>query len=541
MVERWRTALATGEPYEHEARVRRADGEYRWMVHREVPLHDEQGNILKWYSSSIDIEDRKRAEDALRQSEDHLRLLIDTIPVMAWSLTPDGIVDFLNQRWLDYAGLSFEQYLADPTSPVHPSDFPRALEYGRARMAQGEGFDDEVRLRRADGEYRWFLVRTAPLHDERGNLVKWFGVSIDIEDSKRAEDELRLAYQRLSYHVENTPLAVIELDKDLFIKRWSKRAEEIFGWNTSEALGKNVYDPDFPIIYTEDIPAVDKINEELTKGIVNRNLSLNRNYTKDGNVIYCEWYNSVLRDEQGNVITILSLVHNVTERKKADETLQQSYEEIRRLTEHLQKIREEERTSIAREIHDELGQQLTAIKMDVAWIDKRTPEETTDIKRKLKNIIELLDGSNQSIRRILSELRSRILDDNGLVEAIEWLGRLFSEATGIPVKFTTPEKDIKVSEQTATCIFRVCQEAFTNITRYALAKNVSISIKIIEENIILIIEDDGIGFDTASVQNKKTFGILGMKERVLSLAGKFELISSPGKGTKITISLPYKV
>ena len=211
------------------------------------------------------------------------------------------------------------------------------------------------------------------------------------------------------------------------------------------------------------------------------------------------------------------------------------------MTEHLQKIREEERKNIAREIHDELGQQLTAIKMDVAWIDKKTPEETTDIKRKLKNIIALLDGSNQSIRRILSELRPRILDDHGLLEAIEWLGRQFTEATGIPVKFTTPEKDIKVSEQIATCIFRVCQEAFTNITRYALAKNVSISIKIIEENIILIIEDDGIGFDTASVQNKKSFGILGMKERVLSLGGKFELVSSPGKGTKITVSLPYSI
>src|SRR5258708_34844134 len=152
--------------------------------------------------------------------------------------------------------------------------------------------------------------------------------------------------------------------------------------------------------------------------------------------------------------------------------MKQSYKEIRRLTEHLQKIREEERTSIAREIHDELGQQLTAIKTDVAWIDKKTAEETTDIKRKLKNIIELLDGSNQSIRRILSELRPRILDDYGLAEAIEWLSRQFTETTGIPVKCTTPEKDIKVSEQIATCIFRVCQQAFTNITRHALAKNV---------------------------------------------------------------------
>jgi PAS domain S-box-containing protein len=360
-----------------------------------------------------------------------------------------------------------------------------------------------------------------------------------IAERKKAEDELRLAYQRLSYHVENTPLAVIEFNKDLFIKRWSKRAEEIFGWKVSEALEKNVYDPDFPIIYEEDIPAVDTINEQLKKGIVNRNLSLNRNYTKDGNIIYCEWYNSVLRDEHGNVITILSLVDNVTERKKTEEALKQSYEEIRQLTDYLQNIREEERRNIARELHDELGQQLTAIKMDIVWIDKKIPEETIDIKRKLKNIIELLDGSNQSIRRILSELRPRMLDDYGLLEAIEWLSRQFSETAGIPVKFTTTQRDIKVSEKIATCIYRVCQEALTNITRYSHAKNISNSIKIIEGNIILIIEDDGIGFDVALAQNKKSFGILGMKERVLSLGGKFELVSSPGKGTKITVSLPY--
>jgi PAS domain S-box-containing protein len=474
---------------------------------------------------------------ALRKSEDHLRLVIDTIPTMAWSIQPDGTVDFVNQRWLDYAGKgAFE----NPTRIVHPHDLPHVMESWLVNKAAGKTSEEEMRLQGVDGEYRWFLVRTAPLRDEAGSIVKWYGISINIEDSKRAEDELSLAYQRLSYHVENTPLAVIEWDKDLFIKRWSTHAEEIFEWTASEALGKNLYSPDFPIIYKEDIQEVNKITEQLKKGYLNRNLSLNRNYTKNGKVIYCEWYNSALRDEQGNVITILSLVLNVTERKKTEETLRQSYEEIRRLTEHLQKVREEERKNISREIHDELGQQLTAIKMDVAWIDKKIPEETPDIKRKLKNMITLLDGSNQSIRRILSELRPRILDDHGLLEAIEWQGRQFSEATGIPVKFTTLEKDLKVSELLATCIFRVCQEAFTNITRYAQAKNISNSISITGENIVVIIEDDGIGFDTTSVQSKKTFGILGMKERVLSLGGKFELVSSPGKGTKITVSLPYE-
>ena len=134
--------------------------------------------------------------------------------------------------------------------------------------------------------------------DAQGNAVRMCGVSQDVTERRQAEDKLRLAYQRLSYHVANTPLGVIEWDKDLFITRWSAQAEKIFGWKASEAVGKNIYGRDFPLIYAEDKPRVDKIINELTDDLVNRNFSLNRNYRKDGSVIYCEWYNSVLRDDK---------------------------------------------------------------------------------------------------------------------------------------------------------------------------------------------------------------------------------------------------
>ena len=164
-----------------------------------------------------------------------------------------------------------------------------------------------------------------------------------------------------------------------------------------------------------------------------------------------------------------------------------------------------------------------------------------EIKQKLKNVIGLLDGSNQSIRRILSELRPGILDNRGLLEALEWLGRQFTATTGIPVHFNTTESEIKLPEPIATCIFRVYQEALTNITRYAAARKVDTSLQISDDVIIVHIDDDGKGFDPAAVQNNKSFGILGMKERVLSNGGKLELISSPGNGTKIIISLPAKI
>lgn len=247
-----------------------------------------------------------------------------------------------------------------------------------------------------------------------------------------------------------------------------------------------------------------------------------------------------LKGAEGKIISLLGVTRDITERKKAAEEIKNTTEQLRQLTSHLQKVREEERKRIGREIHDELGQQLTAIKMDIVWIDKKTPEETIAVKSKLKNIITLLDESNLSVRKILNELRPGILDDHGLLEALQWHGQQFTANTGIPVEFTTAETEVKLSEPIAICIFRVYQESLTNITRYAGANKVLTSLSINDDNIIVTIEDDGKGFDITSVKNKKSFGILGMKERIRSLDGKFELVSSPGKGTKIIITIPRK-
>ena len=249
------------------------------------------------------------------------------------------------------------------------------------------------------------------------------------------------------------------------------------------------------------------------------------------------YFTGIAIDYEGETC-VMGVGIDISDRVKAQEKIKHTSEQLRQLALHLQTIREEERKRIGREIHDELGQQVTAIKMDVAWIEKNMPEQTTAVKNKLKNIIELLDGSNTSIRRILTELRSGILDDHDLLEAIKRLGKQFSNNTGIPVKFMFPHNDIKTSVPIANCIYRLYQEAFTNITRYGKASEVFVTLESHDQVITAIIEDNGIGFDPASIQDNKSFGILGMKERVLSLGGDFELISSPGAGTKIRVTLP---
>ncbi len=187
----WRAGLAAGEPFENEARIRRVDGEYRWFLIRNVPLRDEQGKIVQWYGTGHDMEDRKQAED-------RLRLVIDTTPALLHSARPDGDLDYFNKRMLDYLGVPLEDLCGWRwTNLIHSDDVEQIVDKWRLSLATGEPFESEARVRRADGKYCWQLHRKVPLRDQPGNIVKWFGSSIDIEDRKRAEDCLRKSLEEI--------------------------------------------------------------------------------------------------------------------------------------------------------------------------------------------------------------------------------------------------------------------------------------------------------------------------------------------------------
>lgn len=242
---------------------------------------------------------------------------------------------------------------------------------------------------------------------------------------------------------------------------------------------------------------------------------------------------ALLEEVTSNISFALEIFEKEAERKIATD-------KIRALTAHILNIREEERKRIGREIHDDLGQQLTAIKMDVAWLGKKIPAESELLQTKISNINNLLDASNKAVRRILNELRPGILDDYGLLGALEMLNTQFEKSTGIIVDFVTNVAELKLPVPAAICIFRVFQEAFTNITKYAEANSVTSSLTVLDGHILINIDDDGKGFDPTTIKSKKSFGLVGMKERVFSLGGSFEVNSSPDKGTRIIISLPLE-
>src|SRR5438876_109011 len=194
IVPKWRAALEAGEPFVAESRVRQADGEYRWFLHREEPLRNELGEIVKWYGSSIEIQERKFAEQRIREQETELWKILDLTPQHIGVLAPDGSRLYVNHTALEYFGITLEQWREPgrvPNSLAHPEDREHFLYERKKRFLEGKPHEFEARLLRHDGEFRWFLFRQTPLKDERGHITRWYGTATDIEDRKRAEEEIR--------------------------------------------------------------------------------------------------------------------------------------------------------------------------------------------------------------------------------------------------------------------------------------------------------------------------------------------------------------
>jgi len=194
---KWRACLVSGETFEYESRVRRANGEYRWMFHRKVPLRDADGNIVKWYGSSLDIDERKTAEGKIREQEAEFRQIVELVPQHVAVFGPDGERLYANRVALDYVGLSLEEWRQAPGHSfrssllVHPDDQERVARGFDANSSRGSASELEMRVRKGDGTYRWLLVRFSPLRDDQGQITRWYVSSTDIEDRKQAEDRLR--------------------------------------------------------------------------------------------------------------------------------------------------------------------------------------------------------------------------------------------------------------------------------------------------------------------------------------------------------------
>jgi signal transduction histidine kinase len=247
-----------------------------------------------------------------------------------------------------------------------------------------------------------------------------------------------------------------------------------------------------------------------------------------------------LMNVEGEVMEVILILQDITEAKNAEEQLRQSHEQLRELASRLQDIREEERASIAREVHDELGQQITCLKMDISWLQKKLNTENAEISQKIKGTLEIVDETAVTIRKIATELRPSILDDFGLIEALQWQSRDFAKKSAITINFNSGIPDINISKNAAIALFRIFQESLTNVARHAAATEINASLELKDGLLYLTITDNGKGFDVDKSGHKKTLGLLGMKERTIMIGGKYEIASTPGKGTSVFITVPLQ-
>jgi len=316
-------AMTNGTGYDVEHRCRRADGVYRWFQVRALPVRDAGGVITGRYVLFTDIDDRKRAEELARASERNLKQIIDTIPTLAWSADPDGTADYFNQHYLDYVGLTTEQARGTGwTSAVHPDDLNGLVQDWQRIMASERAGEAEARLRRADGEYRWLIFRPSPLRDERGTIIKWYGVNTDIEDRKQAEEKLRQSELNARLIVESIPAFVAVLGASGVIEQVNHQLIEYFGSTREAMIGQGIGQFGQYVHPDEHGRTFDDIRQAIASG---RSYETERRYRRfDGVYRWLQVRASPLKDEMGSVVRWYYLLVDVEDRKRADEKLQRS-------------------------------------------------------------------------------------------------------------------------------------------------------------------------------------------------------------------------
>jgi PAS domain S-box-containing protein len=367
--------------------------------------------------------------------------------------------------------------------------------------------------------------------------------SIDLALSKhQVESKLRRIEQWFSAAVKSISDGVVTTDEASIVTFLNPVAEALTGWQLAEAVGRPLRQ--IFRIRSEapggESTAWEASGTAATPAQPAREAVL---VAADAAEIAIEFSSAPVRDEENAVIGRVFVFRDITARRQAEDEVRTSREQLRALAAHLQSVREEERKRIAREVHDELGQMLTALKMDLAWMEKRLPGVADAAVRqplegRARSMFDLLAEMVKTVRRISSELRPGVLDDLGLVSAMEWQAREWEARTGIKCAVLSTLNETVVSPDQGTALFRIFQESLTNVARHANAASVTARLGLDQGWLILEMQDDGRGITPEEQRRVKSFGLLGMKERATLLGGELVVEGTPGKGTRIRVRVP---
>jgi|CXWL01.1.fsa_nt_gi PAS domain S-box-containing protein len=507
------------------------DGPHTSIVFK-FPLYGGDGKPYALCGITTDITERKVMEEALRQAEEKYRSIFDNAVEGIFQSTSSGRYLSVNPamaRMYGYA--SPEELMGSVTDIAHEvyvdPDCREALTRLLERQGVVRGFEYEVY--RKDGSTIWISESVRAVRDGGGKILYYEGTIEDITERRRAEEERK----RLAAMIESSNDAIMSLTEGR-VSFWNPAAEKLFGYSSEEILGKSVN----ILVPSHLLGEVERNVERILRGEQIQDYETER-VRKDGSIVPVSLTVSPLKDAHGKIVGPFAIIRDITERKRAEEELQRTLGELRTLSRRLEVVREDERTRIARELHDELGVRLTCLKMDLSRLRPSMNEASRPkLEETVLSMIEQVDTTIAAVQGLVAELRPGVLDDLGLVAAIEWQCLDFERRSGIRCLVDSSEEDIPMDSARATAAFRICQEALTNVVRHARAKEIRVHLDKLDRELLLEIHDDGQGILPEKVTDARSLGLLGMRERAGAVGGALRIVGLPGHGTTVTLRLP---
>ena len=479
-------------------------------------------NIVITYE---DITDRKRAEAAYKIMANNSQAGVYVVQ--------NGTFQFVNHNAAKYAGYSADELAGmDSLGLVHPEDREKVIRNSREMLNRRRTAPHEFRIITKDGRIRWIMetVTLIPWGGERAVL----GNSMDITEQFEARNKLAELEALEASILEAIPHAVIGL-QDRRIIFANDGVEAVFGWRAKDLIGRSTR-----VLYQTD-EGYEAIARDLYS-VLERKRTFRSEFPcrrKDGTGIEC-MVSAARIGTQLKQKSIVITYEDITDRKRAEMEIERSREQLRNLSAHLQSVREKERTRIARELHDELGQLLTALNTGLVLLNRRIPENEKGLRDQTASMIELVDMTMQTLKRIYMALRPGMLDHLGLAVAIGWQAGEFEKRTGIRCRVTVDPEDLSLDPDLSTAIFRIFQETLTNIARHAGAARVHVSLTATEEKVVLTVRDNGRGITQEQLAKPNSFGLLGMRERTHYWGGDVRISGKPGKGTLVRVDIPLR-
>ena len=486
----------------------------------------------------VDITERKKSEERLRESEERFRTMTNSIFQLAWIGRADGYITWYNQRWYDYTGTTPEQMEGwGWQSVLDPARLPEVLAQWTESIALGKPFETEFPLRGADGQFRLFLTRGLPFRDATGQVVQWFGTNTDVDEIRRAEAALREERARLAGLIDAAMDAIVTVDEAQTIVRVNPAAEAMFGWPAAQILGQplaRLIPARFGARHAEEVRAFGATSASSRRA---GTLGAVWGLRADGQEFPVEA--SISQIEVGGEKFFTAILRDVTERRQTEAELKRTSEEMRALARHLEVIREEQAAHIARELHDELGQTLTILKLHVRAMQKRLEAHADEPPSfEAREAVELIEASVSSLRHLCTELRPPMLEHLGLGPALGMLAADFQTHSGITCTLEAPADFPLLDAPRQATVYRLVQELLTNVARHSRANAVRIVLRERESALELEVADNGRGIVDAEQTGTKSLGLLGMRERALAAGGTITFQGRPGEGTTALARIP---